>query len=134
MNSEVKKAKITLLNNKVYLVGKEIMGIKQVYYALQVVYGIGPTRAKYICKWLSAEFNIKPEDYIGNLKDDIIKDLNDFISNTWLIEGDLRKEIAQNISIKVNIQCREGKRHAAGLPLHGRTKTNGRTARKRRQA
>lgn len=130
---DIQQKKQTILNSKVYICGKEIMGRKTVYYALQIIYGIGATRAKYICDWLFHYFQVKMTDFIGNVSDKTIKALNDFIIETFLTEGDLKKQIDANIETKVRIQSREGKRLKLGLPLHGRTKSNGRTARKRKK-
>lgn len=132
MESKVEK-KQNVPNNKVYLCGKEIMGRKTVYYALQTIYGIGETRAKYICQWIKHHYHIEAHSYIGHTSDNIIKAINDFITNTFLTEGDLKKVIDQNIELKIKIQCREGKRLKLGLPLKGRTKSNSQTARKRKK-
>ncbi len=125
--------KQNILNSKVYLCGKEIMGRKTVYYALQTIFGIGETRAKHLCNWLKHHYNIEATEFIGNVDEQTIKILNDFINSTFLTEGDLKKLIDANIELKVRIQCREGKRLKLGLPLHGRTKTNGQTARRKKK-
>ena len=71
---------------------------------------------------------INPDTKIGQLSDEEVLTLRRFIEGTFKVEGDLRREVAQNIKRKVEIGCYQGIRHRRGLPVRGqRTHTNART-------
>jgi small subunit ribosomal protein S13 len=99
--------------------------------ALTYIYGIGRTRSKEIL----AGTGISPDLRVRDLSDDDAARLRDFIDGNYRVEGDLRREVAQDIRRKIEIQCYQGIRHRRGLPVHGqRTHTNARTRKGPRRA
>ena len=92
--------------------------------ALTYVYGIGRTRAKETL----AATGVNPDVRVRDLGDDDVVKLRDHIDANYKIEGDLRREVAQDIRRKIEIGSYQGIRHRRGLPVHGqRTHTNART-------
>ena len=92
--------------------------------ALTYVFGIGRTRAAQTL----AATGVSPDLRVRDLSDDDVVKLRDWIDANYKVEGDLRREIAQDIRRKVEIGCYQGIRHRRGLPVHGqRTHTNART-------
>ena len=88
------------------------------------IYGVGQTRAKQTL----ANTGISPDVRTHDLSDDDLIKLRDWIDSNYQVEGDLRREIAQDIRRKVEIGCYQGIRHRRGLPVHGqRTHTNAHT-------
>ncbi|WP_297346436.1 30S ribosomal protein S13, partial [uncultured Mobiluncus sp.] len=85
---------------------------------------IGRTRAK---ETLEAT-GVSPDTRVKDLTEDELIALRDFIQANYKVEGDLRREVAADIRRKIEINCYQGRRHRAGLPVHGqRTKTNARS-------
>ena len=106
------------------LSGVDLPRDKRVEVALTYIYGIGQTRAKATL----AATGISPDLRARDLTDDDLIKLRDWIDSNYQVEGDLRREIAQDIRRKVEIGCYQGIRHRRGLPVHGqRTHTNART-------
>ena len=104
--------------------GVDLPKEKRIETALGYVYGIGPTLAKRI---MSAA-NVSPEIRVKNLTEDEVHRIQTVINQDYKVEGDLRREISQNIKRLVDIGCYRGMRHRKGLPARGqRTKTNART-------
>lgn len=104
--------------------GVDLPRDKRVEVGLTYIFGIGPTRAKEIL--LSTEVN--PDVRIKDLTESDVSALRDFISKSYKVEGDLRRDVQMNIKRLVEIGCYRGLRHRRGLPVHGqRTKTNART-------
>ncbi len=98
---------------------------KQLLYALPLIYGIGPTRARDILKAAKVEPTTKGSD-LNETQEQTIRSL----AEGYLIEGELRREIAQNIKRMKDIGSARGNRHARRLPVKNqRTKTNSRTVR-----
>jgi len=92
--------------------------------ALTYIYGVGRTRA---AQALEAT-GISPKLRAGDLTDDQLVALRDWIDVNLRVEGDLRREVAADIRRKVEIGSYQGIRHRRGLPVHGqRTHTNART-------
>jgi small subunit ribosomal protein S13 len=106
------------------LSGVDLPRDKRMEVALTYIYGIGRTRAQETLK----QTGVSPDLRTGDLTDaDLIK-LRDWIDANYQTEGDLRREIAQDIRRKVEIGTYQGLRHRRGLPVHGqRTHTNART-------
>ncbi|MYI15874.1 MAG: 30S ribosomal protein S13, partial [Acidimicrobiaceae bacterium] len=91
---------------------------------LTYIYGIGRSTAQQICQ--AAEIN--PDTRVRNLTDDEVARLRGFIDANVRVEGDLRREVSQDIKRKMEIGCYQGLRHRRGLPVRGqRTHTNART-------
>jgi small subunit ribosomal protein S13 len=113
------------------LAGVDLPREKRLEVALTYIYGIGRTRSKEIL----AGTDISPDLRVRDLSDDDAARLRDFIDANYRVEGDLRREVAQDIRRKIEIQCYQGIRHRRGLPVHGqRTHTNARTRKGPRRA
>ncbi|HJM74528.1 MAG TPA: 30S ribosomal protein S13 [Dehalococcoidia bacterium] len=106
--------------------GVDIPEDKQVQFSLPYIYGIGRKTAKAIL----AQTNIEPERTVRDLTDEELVRLRAVVDNEHMVEGDLRRDVRQNIQRLIEINCYRGARHRRGLPVRGqRTKTNGRTRR-----
>ncbi len=103
--------------------GVVIPEYKHVEIALTAIYGIGRTRARKICEMAEIDSSKRMDSVTGSAMDR----LRDAVS-TFLLEGDLRREVSMNIKRLVDLGCYRGLRHRHGLPVRGqRTKTNART-------
>ncbi|MGI8696585.1 MAG: 30S ribosomal protein S13 [Mycobacteriales bacterium] len=112
------------------LAGVDLPRDKRMEIALTYVYGIGRTRAT---KTLT-ETGVSPDLRSGDLTDADVVKLRDWIDANYKVEGDLRREVAQDIRRKIEIGCYQGIRHRRGLPVHGqRTHTNARTRKGRKK-
>jgi len=106
------------------LLGVDIPGKKKIEYALCYIYGIGLTRAKAIV----AEAKIDPAKRADDLTPDELRNVLGIVQTRFRVEGDLRREVAQNIRRLISIGSYRGTRHRKGLPVRGqRTSTNART-------
>src|ERR671922_1574575 len=106
------------------IAGVDLPREKRVEVALTYIYGIGPTLSR---KTLGAT-RISPDTRVRDLSDDEVVRLREWIDANYKIEGDLRREVSQNIKRKIEIGCYQGIRHRRGLPVRGqRTHTNART-------
>jgi small subunit ribosomal protein S13 len=107
------------------LLGVEIPPNKKVEIALRYIYGVGPRRARE----LVALVGIDPVTRAHDLTEEQLNKLMSVISDKkWVVEGDLRREIAGNLKRLQAINCYRGQRHRRGLPVRGqRTQTNART-------
>ena len=104
--------------------GVDIPRDKQVGISLTYIYGIGRTVAIDICN----ATGIDAATRVGDLTDDEIAKIRGFIDADLRVEGDLRREVSQDIKRKMEIGCYQGLRHRRGLPVRGqRTHTNART-------
>lgn len=107
------------------IAGIDLPNEKRIEAALPYVFGIGPTLAKKIL----SECAINPDTRTKNLTEDDINKLQRAVE-TFKVEGDLRREIQNNIKRLQEIGSYKGTRHAKGLPVRGqRTRTNARTKR-----
>jgi small subunit ribosomal protein S13 len=108
------------------IAGVDIPRDKRVDIALCYIYGIGPSLARRIV----AVANVSPETRVRDLTDDEVTSIRETIDRGHTVEGDLRREVRQNIQRLIEINCYRGMRHRRGLPVHGqRTRTNARTKR-----
>jgi small subunit ribosomal protein S13 len=106
------------------IAGVDIPREKRVEISLRYIYGIGPTVAKSVC----AATNVDPDTRVRNLTDEEVNRIRAHIEQNLKVEGDLRREVAQDIKRKIEIGCYQGLRHRKGLPVRGqRTHTNART-------
>jgi small subunit ribosomal protein S13 len=106
------------------IAGVDIPREKRVEIALTYIFGIGLTTAQQIC----ALTEVNPDTRVRDLTDDEVLRLRTYIDQNLKVEGDLRRDVDQNIKRKVQIGCYAGIRHRRGLPVHGqRTHTNART-------
>jgi small subunit ribosomal protein S13 len=106
------------------ILGVDIPGNKRLEIALRYVYGVGPTRAREVC----ARAQIDPGTNTNDLTETTIAALAQILQEGFTVEGDLRRQVAQDIRRLVSIGCYRGLRHRRGLPVRGqRTRTNART-------
>jgi small subunit ribosomal protein S13 len=106
------------------LSGVDLPREKRMEIALTYIYGIGRSRSKEIL----AATGIDPDLRSGNLSDEDLSTLRDFLESNYQVEGDLRREVQADIRRKIEIGAYQGIRHRRGLPVHGqRTKTNARS-------
>ena len=106
------------------IAGVDLPRDKRVEIGLTYIYGIGRTSANKILE--AAKVN--PDTRVRDLTDDEVKKIAEIIGNDYMVEGDLRREVAMNIKRLTEIGCFRGVRHRRGLPVRGqRTKTNART-------
>ena len=108
------------------IAGVDIPREKRVDISLRYIYGIGPKRAETIC----STTGIVPATKVRDLTDEEVSWIRELLDKEFTVEGDLRREVRQNIQRLIEINCYRGIRHRRGLPLRGqRTKTNARTKR-----
>ncbi|MBI1188465.1 MAG: 30S ribosomal protein S13 [Alphaproteobacteria bacterium] len=106
------------------IAGVNIPTQKRVEVALQYIHGIGESYAQEICQ----KVGIAPERRVGQLTDAEVLQIRETIDRDYTVEGDLRRETAQNIKRLMDLGCYRGLRHRRGLPVRGqRTHTNART-------
>jgi len=104
--------------------GVDIPGDKRICIALRYIYGIGPTNALDVLKAVGLDPNARAK----TLTEDELSRLTAYIEDNYVIEGQLRRQEAQNIARLRDIRCYRGLRHRTGLPVRGqRTRTNART-------
>jgi small subunit ribosomal protein S13 len=108
------------------IAGVDIPREKRIDVSLRYIYGIGPTIASRICE----KSGIDPATKTRDLTDDEVSRIRELIDKEHIVEGDLRREMRQNVQRLIEINCYRGIRHRRGLPVRGqRTKTNARTKR-----
>lgn len=113
------------------IAGVDLPRDKRLEIGLTYIYGVGLTRAQQIC----AETGVDPDTRIRQLTDDEVTRIRRFIEANFQVEGDLRREVQQNIKRKIEIGSYQGVRHRRGLPVRGqRTHTNARSRKGRRVA
>ena len=104
--------------------GVDIPREKRLEISLTYIYGIGRTLSQQIC----AATGIDPNTRVRDLTDEEVSRIRTYIDQNVKVEGDLRREVSQDIKRKMEIGCYQGLRHRKGLPVHGqRTHTNART-------
>lgn len=106
------------------IAGIDIPRNKRIEVSLTYIYGIGDATSKAILEKANVDANTRTRD----LSESEVTRLRQVIDGDYIVEGDLRREVAMNIKRLVEIGCYRGLRHRRGLPVHGqRTKTNART-------
>ncbi|HMG27497.1 MAG TPA: 30S ribosomal protein S13 [Acidimicrobiia bacterium] len=106
------------------IAGVDIPREKRLEVSLTYIYGIGRTTARTVAQ----ATDISPNTRVRDLTDDEVAKLRTFIDQNVKVEGDLRREVSQDIKRKMEIGTYQGVRHRRGLPVHGqRTRTNART-------
>jgi small subunit ribosomal protein S13 len=106
------------------IAGVDIPREKRIEISLTYIFGIGRTRSAEICRAL----DISPDTRVRDLTDDEVARIRTYIETTFKVEGDLRREVQQDIKRKMEIGAWQGLRHRKGLPVRGqRTQTNART-------
>ncbi len=106
------------------IAGVNIPTNKRVEIALTYIHGIGRTRAREICE----RIGLPPERRVGQLTEAEVMQIREVIDSDYVVEGDLRREVAMNIKRLMDLGVYRGLRHRRGLPVRGqRTHTNART-------
>ena len=106
------------------LLGIDIPGRKRLEYALTYIYGLGLTKSREVIEKAKLDPAMKADD----LTDEQIMSVTKVLREEYVIEGDLRRQVTQNIRRLISINSYRGSRHRRGLPVRGqRTKTNART-------
>jgi len=106
------------------IAGVDLPRDKRIEAALPYIFGIGPTRARAICRGTG----VNPDTRVRALAEDEITRLRDYIERNFKVEGDLRRDVAMDIRRLVEIGSYRGLRHKKSLPTRGqRTRTNART-------
>jgi small subunit ribosomal protein S13 len=106
------------------IAGVNVPREKRVEIGLTYIFGIGRSTANKIL----AQVGISPDTYVRDLTEEEVTQLRDVIDKELIVEGDLRRERANNVKRLSEIGCYRGLRHRRGLPSRGqRTKTNART-------
>ncbi len=106
------------------IAGVDLPREKRVEIGLTYIFGVGLTTSQQILR----ETGINPDTRVRNLTEEEVVRLREFIDRNLKVEGDLRREVGQNIKRLMEIGCYRGLRHRKGLPVRGqRTHTNART-------
>jgi small subunit ribosomal protein S13 len=106
------------------IAGVDVPREKRVEVALTYVFGIGRTTAQKVLD----ETGINRDTRVRNLTEDEVVRIRAYVDQHLRVEGDLRRDVAQDIKRKIEIGCYQGIRHRKSLPVHGqRTHTNART-------
>ena len=106
------------------IAGVDIPREKRLEISLTYIYGIGFTTSQQVCERTGVDANTRVRD----LTDEEVARLRNDIDANLRVEGDLRRDVSQDIKRKMEINCYQGVRHRKGLPVHGqRTHTNART-------
>ncbi len=111
------------------IAGTDLPREKRVEIGLTYIFGVGRSRSRQILHALEIDLDTKVRD----LTDSEVVQIRQFIDTNYQVEGDLRRDIAQNIKRKIEIGSYQGLRHRRGLPVRGqRTHTNARTRKGKR--
>lgn len=106
------------------IAGVEVPNNKRVEIGLTYIFGIGRPKSRVILETVKVDFNKKVKD----LSTEEVTRIRKYIEAEEMVEGDLKKQINQDIKRLMDINCYRGRRHKMGLPVRGqRTKTNART-------
>jgi len=106
------------------IAGVDIPREKRLEISLTYIFGIGKTTAQKLCDDLGLDRNTK----VSDLTEDEVNQIRQYVDQNLTIEGDLRRDVQNDIKRKIEIGCLQGVRHRKGLPVRGqRTHTNART-------
>jgi small subunit ribosomal protein S13 len=106
------------------LVGVDIPNNKRVEIALTYIYGVGATTAKTVCRQLDIPRELRAKD----LTEEDVQRIVGVLEKSYIVEGSLRRQVAQNVQRLKDIGCYRGLRHRKGLPVRGQnTQSNART-------
>ena len=107
------------------ILGINIPDNKKILYSLPYIYGVGPSSSALILK----SAGIDPDKKTKDLSDEELNKVQKILERNYKVEGDLRRDVGQNIKRLKEIGTWRGLRHSRKLPIHGRSKTNSRTLR-----
>ena len=111
------------------ILGVDIPKEKRIEASLRYIYGIGPRRVCEVLTKANIDYNRRAKE----LSDEEIARITSIIQSNYITEGDLRREISENVKRHISIGTYRGLRHRRGLPVRGqRTKTNSRTRKGRK--
>jgi small subunit ribosomal protein S13 len=106
------------------IAGVDIPRDKRTVISLTYIFGVGTTIAQQVC----AATGVNESTRVKDLTETEVNQLRTYIDQNVTVEGDLRRDVAQDIKRKMEINSLQGIRHRKGLPVHGqRTRTNART-------
>ena len=106
------------------ILGVDIPNDRPTFIALQYLYGVGPKVAQELCR----KAGVNPQNHARDLHEDELARLTALLDKDYVVEGQLRRQVAQNIARLKDINSYRGIRHRRGLPVRGqRTRTNART-------
>jgi small subunit ribosomal protein S13 len=106
------------------LLGVDIPSDRPTFISLTYLYGVGPSIARELCR----KAGVNPQSKARDLHEDELARLAALLDKDYTVEGQLRRQVAQNIARLKDIGCYRGIRHRRGLPVRGqRTRTNART-------
>jgi small subunit ribosomal protein S13 len=112
------------------IIGIDIPGKKRLAVSLTYIYGVGIPRSREII----AKLGLDPDKHADKLSGDEISRINALLQSEYVVEGDLRRQVQNNIKRLINIHSYRGMRHRLGLPVRGqRTRTNSRTRKGKRK-
>lgn len=112
------------------VIGSDIPDNKRLEISLMYIYGVGRALSNEICEKLGLDKNMRA----AKLTQDDIARINSILQSEYVVEGDLRRQIQNNIKRLVSIHSYRGLRHRVGLPVRGqRTRTNSRTRKGKRK-
>lgn len=112
------------------VIGVDIPGNKRLVVSLTYIYGVGNSLSERIIEKLG----LNPEMRAQNLTGEDVARINALLTTELVVEGDLRRQVQNNIKRLVSVHCYRGMRHRAGLPVRGqRTRTNARTRKGKRK-
>lgn len=112
------------------IIGIDIPGKKRLVVSLTYIFGVGIPRANEIV----TKLGLDPDKHADKLTGDEISRINAVLQSEYVVEGDLRRQVQNNIKRLINIHSYRGMRHRVGLPVRGqRTRTNSRTRKGKRK-
>jgi small subunit ribosomal protein S13 len=112
------------------VIGIDIPDNKRLEISLMYIYGVGRHVSNEIC----AKLGLNPNMKAHQLTEDDVAKINSLLTSQYVVEGDLRRQVQNNIKRLVSIHCYRGMRHRLGLPVRGqRTRTNSRTRKGKRK-
>jgi small subunit ribosomal protein S13 len=112
------------------IIGIDVPDKKRLEVALTYIYGVG----RRLSNQIIAKLGLDPNMRAHQLTQDDVARINALLQSEYVVEGDLRRQIQNNIKRLINIHCYRGTRHRLGLPVRGqRTRTNSRTRKGKRK-
>lgn len=112
------------------IIGIDIPENKRLEISLTYIFGVG----RHLSNQIIARLGLDPNMRAVKLTQDDIARINGLLQDEYVVEGDLRRQVQNNIKRMINIHCYRGIRHRVGLPVRGqRTRTNSRTRKGRRK-